>query len=206
MKLLRTIPFATAAALLALGACSSDSTSGGTTAADAAPGTDSSSADSGTGSDTSSSIDSSNDTSPVMCTAFPDSGAACNTIVNGGTDQAIVPIATAIPVGTGGTIANGRYYLTAFNTYQGSALTGVTLRQTLEICDKGGVFVDDQPSKPTAHKNFTFAPVGTAPNVTTTCSTEVPDSNIPYSSYTASPTQMTFYSSSIAFSVTYTKQ
>ena len=69
-----------------------------------------------------------------------------------------------------------------------------------------GQFVDDQPSKPTAHKSFTFAPTGIAPNVTTTGSTEMPDSNIPYSSYTATPTELTFYSTTFLFSVTYTKQ
>lgn len=74
------------------------------------------------------------------------------------------------------------------------------------MCAGGGQFVDDQPGKPTAHKSFTIAPAGTVPNVTTTCSTEVPDSNVQYSSYTATPTTLTFYSTALLFSATYTKQ
>lgn len=96
--------------------------------------------------------------------------------------------------------------LTGFDTYTGSALVGVTLKQTLEICGNVGQFVNEEPGKPIAHKSFTFAPTGVAPNVTTTRSTEVPDTNIPYSSYTATPTEVTFYSTTFIFSVTYTKQ
>lgn len=114
--------------------------------------------------------------------------------------------AAALPTGTGGTIADGRYLLTGFDTYTGSALVGVTLKQTLEICGNVGQFVNEEPGKPIAHKSFTVAPTGVAPNVTTTCSTEVPDTNIPYSSYTATPTEVTFYSTTFIFSVTYTKQ
>jgi hypothetical protein len=141
-----------------------------------------------------------------VCTAAVDAGAACNTITNIGTDKPIVATGTVMPTGTGGTIVDGRYVLTDFSSYTGSAITGVTLKQTLELCGGTGQFVDDQPGKPTQHKSFLFAPVGTAPNVTTTCSTEVPDSNIPYSSYTATPTAVTFYSTTFLFSVTYTKQ
>jgi len=210
MNTLRAIPFAAAAAVLVLVACSSSSSDGGgTTGADAATGTDSSSStDGGTGSDTSSATDSATnaDTSTVACTALPDAGAACNAIVNIGTDKPIVATGTALPTGTGGTIVDGRYVLTDVSSYTGSALTGITLKQTLELCAGVGQFVDDQPGKPTAHKSFTLAPVGTAPNVTTTCSTEVPDTNIPYSSYTATPTTLTFYSTAFVFSVTYTKQ
>jgi hypothetical protein len=208
MSLLRVIPFAAAATVLVLVACSSSSDGGGTSGADAAAGTDSSSSTDGSSSaDTSTATDSSTtDTSTTACTAFPDAGASCNAIVQGGTDKTPTAHVAALPDGTGGTIADGRYYLTGFDTYTGSALGGVTLKQTLELCGGVGQFVNDEPGKPTRHKSFTFAPAGNAPNVTTTCSTEVPDTNIPYSSYTATPTTVTFYSTVFAFSVTYTKQ
>jgi hypothetical protein len=210
MSILRVIPFAAAAAVLVLVACSSssDGSSGSTSTTDAATGTDSSSStDSSTASDTSTATDSSiPDTSMTACTAFADAGAACNTIVQGGTLKTGVAHAGALPTGTGGTIADGRYLLTSIDTYTGSPVAGVQLNQTLELCGGAGQLVGDEPGKPQYRKSFSFAPSGIAPNVTTTCSTQMPDTNVPYTSYTATTTDITFYSPALTFSVTYTKQ
>lgn len=115
-------------------------------------------------------------------------------------------VATATPTGTGGTIADGKYLITKLEGYTGNGLGALGLKQTLVFCANVGIFVSESSNKPAAvHKNFTVAPSGTAINVTTTCSTEVPDTNIPYDSYTATSSSITFYSTAFKFSVTYTK-
>ena len=115
-------------------------------------------------------------------------------------------VATATPTGTGGTILAGKYLLTKIEGYTGNGLGALDLKQTLVFCANAAVFVSENTKKPTpAHKNFTVAPSGTAINITTTCSTEVPDTNIPYDSYTATSSSVTFYSTAFKFSVTYTK-
>lgn len=144
---------------------------------------------------------------PMIACSSADAGAQCNTIVNGATDVPLATVATALPTGTGGTIADGRYYLTGFTAYAGSPLKNVTLRQTLEICGGGktGQLVNDEAGQ-TKRKGFTVAPVGIVPNTVQTCQSNPTDADIPYSSYTATATTFTLYSTVYVFSATYTRQ
>jgi hypothetical protein len=146
------------------------------------------------------------DSAAAVCSSMVDAGAQCNALVNGASPVALVVVATPIPTGMGGTIYDGRYYLTEFKGYAGTPLVaGVTLRQTLEMCGNVGQLIGEETSG-IYHKNYAVAPMGIQPNVTTTCSTQMPNVDIPYSSYTATPTSVTFYSSQYVFSGTYTKQ
>lgn len=162
----------------------------------------SSSGDSGSESDTGAS-DTGAD-APAACLQLPDAGASCNTLTNDATSVAIVQAGVATPTGTGGTIADGRYFLTDLQGYTGNLLGALTLKQVLVTCAGVGQLVSDEATQ--NHKTFTYAPAGTAPNIVTKCSTQVPDQDIPYASYTATPTTLTLYSTTYAFSVTYTKQ
>ncbi len=131
---------------------------------------------------------------------------ACNALVNTGTDVALVAEATAIPVGTGGTIVDGRYHLSAFKSYQGStAGLPVSMRQTLDICGTLTQFTGDQPGQPTQHNNTTITTAGIVPTTVDTCKSKVGDTAIIYSSYTATATSVTLYASLYKFSVTFTK-
>lgn len=183
----------------ATGTDSGTGSEGGSSSGD---GGGSSSGDSGSQPDTGSN-DSGSD-APTACTQLPDAGAACNTLTNDATSIAIAQAGVPTPTGTGGTIADGRYFLTDLKGYDGNALGALTLKQVLVTCAGVGQFVSDEATQ--NHKTFTYAPTGTAPNIVTRCSTQVPDVDIPYASYTATPTTLTLYSTVYAFSVTYTKQ
>ena len=112
----------------------------------------------------------------------------------------------ALPTGTGGVALDGIYYLTGFTAYAGSVLRpGLVLRQTLSLCGSIGDLVNDEAGE-TKRKTLTFKPSGVAPNLTQTCASKAGDAEIPYSSYTANATTLTFYSTASTFSATYTKQ
>src|SRR5207253_384166 len=99
----------------------------------------------------------------------------CNTLTNTASDVVLAMTGMAIPTGTGGTIVSGHYNLTAFKSYTGSLLpAGQTLKQTLEICGDVGQFVANDKGKAEVHATFSIKPTGTAPNIKTECSTEVP--------------------------------
>jgi hypothetical protein len=176
----------------------SEVASGDVAGPDAAPNDDGAMAD--TGADVTSTVDG----GAAACATVTAMG--CNTLANDATNVTLVVVATPIPVGTGGAIADGLYHLTEFKGYATTPLVaGVMLRQTLAMCNGVGVFVSEEKGG-TYHKNFAVAPTGIMPNVTQTCSTQMPNVDIPYSSYTATPTTLTFYSSQYVFSGTYTKQ
>jgi hypothetical protein len=211
-----------AVGLLVLNACGGDEAETPSTTPDAADdtsATDTGAAiDSGTAADTTTATDTTAATdtatttdvatdSPSTCTMTPDAGAKCNELVNAGSDVVLVMTGMAIPTGTGGAVVNGRYVLTEFKSYIGSLLpAGQTLKQTLDICGESGQLVTNDKGKPEVHKSFTIKPTGTAPNLKQTCSTQMPDVEIPYASYTATATTLTFYSTTYQFSATYTKK
>ena len=133
-------------------------------------------------------------------------GATCNSLVNGASDILTTTSTSPTPTGTGGAYSDGVYYITELKGYAGSGFTaGMTFgKQTLMLCGNNAAFVYDRAGSPTERSNFTFAPLGTDPNITETCSFNG-GTPIPYSSYTATTTSVTFYSTAAMFSVTYTK-
>lgn len=140
------------------------------------------------------------------CTQPPDAGTACNTLANGASFVTVTPVASGVPTGTGGTIADGHYFMTKLEGYTGTVIGSLKMKQTLDLCAGVGQLVGDEAGPPVYHKSFTFKTTGTAIDVTTTCSTQSPNVDVKYSSYTATPTTLTFYSTTLLFSVTYTKQ
>ncbi len=130
----------------------------------------------------------------------------CNAQQNVGLPVVLAPVATDVPTGTGGTMVDGRYVLTSFVGYPGNPLiVGQTMRQTLVLCGGTGQFVEGLTGAAPTFKNFSITTSGTAPTITTLC-TSMADTNIPYASYTATATTVSFYSTVFKFSVTYTKQ
>ena len=184
-------------------ACSSTTTTPPTTTTDAAAEPDAETTDdAGTSTDATTTKDS----SPTTCTPAADAGASCNEVANGATVIKIVAKAMAIPTGVGGPIADGRYFLTDVSTYTGSLLTaGVDFKHTLELCAGVGQLSGEDNGKPAYRKSFTYAPTGTQPNIVQGCSTQSPNVDVPYTSYTATPTTVTFFSTQYVFSATYTK-
>ena len=146
-------------------------------------------------------------TAPTTCSGA-DAGAQCNTVVNGATDVPVTVGTGSLPTGTGGTVIDGRYYMTNLTTYPGTGIAPtLVMRQTLELCCGGrvGQLVNDETGK-TERKSFTFTTAGNVPTTVQTCES-APSINIPYASYTATATTLTFHSAApYLFSVTYTKQ
>ena len=140
------------------------------------------------------------------CTQPPDAGAACNTVVNGASFVTITQVASTTPTGTGGTIADGHYFMTKLEGYTGNGLGSLTMKQTLDLCAGVGQLVGEEKGPVVYHKIFTLKTSGTGIDATGTCSTQSPNVDVKYSSYTATPTAFTLYSTALSFSVTYTKQ
>ena len=131
----------------------------------------------------------------------------CNAVVNGAMLVAGSSDPGPIPVGTGGTLTDGRYYLTEAKAYAGASLAGFMQTQTVEISCGGtvGQFVN-QKGATEIRKTWTLNPVGTDPGFKIICSSISNDPDLMYSSFTATPTSFTFYSATLGFSGTFTKQ
>lgn len=193
--------------IAAFAACSSSSGSGSSGSnVDASPGSDGPNPVNDGAADTSLATDSPADTAVVACNPPADAGAACNSIVQTGTDVPTTTSASAIPTGTGGTIADGRYHTTAVTAYAGSTVTGITLKQTWEVCQGASGLVGDEPGKPQYRKSGHFTTSGNQITNTNECTTQSPNVEVPFTSYTATPTSLTLYASSLLFSVTLTKE
>jgi hypothetical protein len=71
--------------------------------------------------------------SPGMCGADVPPGQACNTLSNVATAITPTCVSGTIPVGTGGTIADGTYVLTSQTYYQDTTCSKVPLSETIAI-------------------------------------------------------------------------
>ena len=136
-------------------------------------------------------------------------GANCNSLVNVGSDVNQVALAGMMPVGVGGTIEDGMYVLSNLETYPTSPLDpAVVFNQTLEVTGTTAELVVNNTggnNQPEVRKTFTVTTAGIVPTITEDCTTEVPPFPIPYTSFTATSTKITLYSTMYLFSVTYTK-
>ncbi len=145
---------------------------------------------------------------PTTCSAA-DASAQCNTVVNGATDVSVTVGTGALPTGTGGTVVDGRYYLTNITSYPGTGVAPtLVMRQTLELCGGGRVaqLINDVAGE-TRRKSFVFTTAGIVPTTIQTCESVANDVAIPYASYTATATTLSFYAAApYVFSATYTKQ
>ncbi|HRG95292.1 MAG TPA: hypothetical protein PLR99_03515 [Polyangiaceae bacterium] len=215
--LVRSLSIACVLSLLGAAACSSTpaTSDGGADAASvtdsATPPVDAATPDSATPPVDAATPDSAvppDSSAPFTCSGA-DAGAQCNTVVNGATDVGVTVGTGALPTGTGGTVVDGRYYLTNLTSYPGTGIPStLVMRQTLELCSGGmvGQLVNDSAGV-TKRKTFSFTTAGNVPTTIQTCQTVVGDDAIPYQSYTATATTLTFYAAApYVFSATYTKQ
>lgn len=189
------------------GSSGGDASAGGSDAGTGAGGTSGDGGPGAGGSDASSSSGGgSGDAGSVSCADQADAGTECNALANIGADLTATLASGSVPTGTGGTVVDGRYALTEFFYYAGSPLagSGLSLGQTLLICGTEGQLVSNQSDKGLVRKSFSLSFNGTVPTATTTCTTDATAADVTYSSYTATPTTITFHSSTLQFSVTYT--
>lgn len=168
-----------------LGACSSSSDSTGTTGD--AGGADSSTATDGSSKgDSSSSADSSIDK--------PDGASGCTTIVNAAPESTSATVKGDAPTATGGTIADGTYFLTEFTVYDpagtASAPSPSGLKVTLFIKGDLMLSVQELPDATVSTFSETFVVSGTALNRTLTCPKAAPDLKAVYS---VSGSKLTIY-------------
>jgi hypothetical protein len=160
----------------------------------------------GTGSDgaagTPATPDGSADAATSTC-MVPDAGGMCNALVNNAPNITIGAGEGEMPVGTGGTFVDGTYFLTEMKSYVGSPVpSGIPFKQTFVLSGCTGQLVEGS----NVFKTFTYAPAGIVPNWQLVCSSKPNDANVPISSYTATPTSFSIYSSLWKFYGTYTKQ
>jgi hypothetical protein len=144
--------------------------------------------------------------------ASGDGGACSVPSVDAGACNALTQAAPAItigtgtgdmPVGTGGTFVPGTYFLTEMKVYTGSPVpSGIPFRQTFVLDGCTAQLVEGT----NVFKTFTYAPVGTVPNWTMACTSKAGDSAVTISSYTATATTFSLYSTQYKFYGTYTKQ
>jgi len=142
------------------------------------------------------------------CSLVETGAATCNALVNGAQNVALVTVTTVQPVGNGGPIFDGVYYLTSSLAYPG-AIAGArgTLRRTMQFCGSSAQLVYDDASTATLRQNITITPSGHFLLRSATCSSDgIVSANLPASSYEATPTTITFYDYANAFALIYTKQ
>jgi hypothetical protein len=143
------------------------------------------------------------DAPTLTCPTTPDGGASCNALVNIAPAVTIAAGTGDMPVGMGGPIFDGTYFLSELTAYAGSGIsTGVFFTQLMVIAGCSAELVEGV----NVHKTFNKNPVGIVPNWTMVCSSKVGDAPVVFSSFTGTPTTLTLYSTSAKFYATYTKQ
>jgi hypothetical protein len=161
-------------ALASLSACSSSDTTA--TTSDAG-GADSSSATDASSKGDTSAADSS--------TEKPDGATGCTTIVNGASESTSATVKGNAPAPTGGTIADGTYFLNEFSVYDpagtASAPSPSGLKVTLFIQGNLMLSVQELPDGSVSTFSETFVVAGTDLNRTLTCPKAAPDLKAVYS-------------------------
>lgn len=189
-------------------ACSSSGggSSGATTGTDGGPGADTSTTPSDAATDTSLPIpDAAQDSACGPYTgAIPgDAGAQCHDLVTNAPQITVIVDNGALPVGTGGTLSDGLYYLTEARAFPGSPLpAGTKLKYALLIAADMTYLVDDNGAT-TVRRTTKKNPDGGAGIVV--CETKV-DSNDGASTHTATCNELLSYDSTSKFSAKFVKQ
>jgi hypothetical protein len=209
-KLTVVLLSAASSAAVLIVACSSSSTSNpgnpggdGGTAAD----TSTSSSDGGTAGDTAppeqdAAVEDSSTCAPYKGAIPNDAGAQCHDLVSNAQPVTVIADPGALPVGTGGTVADGLYYLTEARAYPGSPLPpGTVLKYAILIAGDMSYTVDDNGA--TVRRTTKKNPDGGAGIVL--CETKT-DNNPPAGSQTATCSSLTSYDSVSLFSAKFVKQ
>jgi hypothetical protein len=205
-RALLAAPFCAAALV---GACSSESNPpGGTTTPDSGTGSEG-------GADTSTPSDAGTDTSvpdagsdgacaPYTGALPNDAGAQCHDLVSGAARITVISDPGGLPVGTGGTLGDGLYYLTEARIFPGSPVpAGTTLKYAVLIAGDMSYFVDDNNPAETVRRTTKKNPDGGAGIIL--CETKT-DNNPSAGSQTATCTGFTSFDSNSKFSTKFVKQ
>jgi hypothetical protein len=130
----------------------------------------------------------------ASCSSGSSGRAACNTLVDDGPDVSFVAMATAAPVPTGGTIAEGTYELSALTLYTGpggsTTAPGGTFSAVFEI---SGNTMQQVGSEDGVEKRYTSTFTISGSTVSTVDSCPVSDSST--HSLSATPTELRIYDS-----------
>jgi len=214
MNNLRLALFASSIGISALAlaaACSSDpatpspTTDGGTTTTDAAADTNTQPvADSGA--DTAVTVDAATD--DAACAPFTgalpgDAGAECHDLVSSAPSVTTIADPGTLPVGTGGTLGDGLYYLTEARVFPGSPVAaGTALKYAVLVAGELSYVVDDNGPK-TVRRITKKNPDGGAGIVV--CETKA-DNNASAGTQTATCNSFMSYDSKSLFSTKFVKQ
>lgn len=200
------VPFCAAAVVAA---CSSDSDPGGTTTPDSGSSSEAGT-DTGTpsdaGTDTSVQPDAASDGACAAYTgALPsDAGAQCHDLVSNAARITVISDPGTLPVGTGGTLGDGLYYLTEARIFPGSPVPpGTTVKYAVLVVGDTSYVVDDNNPAQTVRRTTKKNPDGGAGIIV--CETKA-DNNPPAGSQTATCTEFMSFDSNSKFSTKFVKQ
>jgi hypothetical protein len=206
------LPFFACSVVLVVGAvaCSSSSTPDITNTGDAAPANDGSNGqEASMGSDGASDQDGATvDASDSATTDSGDSGLVCGAVTNTAPVINDAVGATTVPVGTGGAIADGVYFMTADTNYLTSTITPTSHTYTANIVGTSFGLEGHDASDATGVGGFTIvSTIGGTISLVGNC----PAANVGktlggFDSYTATTTTLTLYSSSKKNGAVFTKQ
>jgi hypothetical protein len=127
-----------------------------------------------------------------VCSANVPAGQACNALTDVGSLVTPTCATGAMPRGTGGTIVDGTYVLTAQTYYNEAACSPVAISGTIELAGGCLQLVAAAPLGTTG--SFTFTVQGADMTMTETCvnpAGATPDA--PTTTFTATPTSFTRY-------------
>jgi hypothetical protein len=208
-KTLFVVAAAASSAAAFIAACSSSSTSTGNTGtgdAATAPDTSTPSSDAGVAADTAPPEQDAG-TQDASCAAYTgaipnDAGAQCHDLVSNAQPVTVIADPGTLPVGTGGALSDGLYYLTEARTFPGSPVpNGTVLKYAILINGDYSYIVDDNAA--TVRRTTKKNPDGGAAIVL--CETKA-DNNPPAGSHTATCSSFTTYDSNSLFSTKFVKQ
>lgn len=189
-------------------ACSSDPEATPSTAADggAEATADTSTPPSDSGTDTAQPADAGVDS--AACAAYTgalpnDAGAQCHDVASGAPSVLVTVDPGTLPVGTGGTLGDGLYYLTEARIYPGSPIPNTTTVKYAVLIAGDMSYVVDDNGPTTVRRTTKKNPDGGAGIIL--CETKV-DNNPAAATQTATCTSLTTYDSNSFFSAKFVKQ
>jgi len=136
----------------------------------------------------------------------PDSE-ACTAIANTAPAVNVTTGDATAPTGTGGTVEDGTYYLTAVVRTPASIIPQIKFRQTIRTSGNTLEMTAENSNKPAFTSVRTFTTSGSSIVFARVCSTDVGmQTETQFNSYTADATHFSLYSIGLGITVTYTKQ
>lgn len=143
------------------------------------------------------------DSTPTPDGTADDTGGACNALSNDAPHITSTKSTAPLPTGTGGSVADGTYFLTSATIYaQPSAGSGSDQQETIAIAGGKLDVVKLGVTHPIDRTSWSYATSSTTLTLTRTC----PSSKTQTFGYTADATTLTTYETATNIAKTYTKQ